>query len=259
MRTAPRHAPASHDPLALPEHHFAQVWLLVAAFAVLALAVLHQRGLLALMFALDRSHVTQAIAALVLAGSAHALWHLLACSRRIERATALLHDAPHVPADDGFVDAWRALGQRTDTSVADIPVDGRDDMLDHIAERLHGPAETGWFLVDSAVRLGLLGTIIGFILIFTSLSSVSIDGAEGLRELLVAMSGGMGTALLTTLAGLVGGTLLAVQYLIVGRQADYLLGTLSRLRVRPQSNHSPHHSPNHLPRHPAGTRSGERR
>ena len=134
MRATPRHAPVHHGPLALPEHHFVQVWLLVAAFAVLALAVLHRRGLLELMFALDRSHVTQAVAALVLAGSAHALWHLLACSRRIERATALLHDARHVPADDGLVDAWHALGQPEDSVVdggdlVDGDLVGRDRLI----------------------------------------------------------------------------------------------------------------------------------
>ena len=222
---------ASHsvtrDPLDVPVHHFAQSWLLIAAFAALVLAVLHERGLLSLLFALDRSHVTRVIAGLVLFGSAHAIWHLVIYSRRIETAAATLDERAHEHDADPFVDAWYDASFQASTAA-----DPRDDLLDHYAERLRGPAELGWFLVDTAVRLGLLGTIIGFILIFTSLSSVSIDGAEGLRELLVAMSGGMGTALLTTLAGLIGATLLAMQYLILGRQTEHLLGMLSRLRTQ---------------------------
>ena len=42
---------------------------------------------------------------------------------------------------------------------------------------------------------------------------------------------GMGTALFTTLAGLVGATLLSVQYLILGRAAEHLLGLLARCRA----------------------------
>jgi len=223
----PVRARPERDPLALPPHHFAQTWLLIVAFALLALAVLQQRGLLGLLFTLDRSHVTGVIAALVAFGTAHALWHLLIDSRRIEVASAALEGRIDGPASDPFVAAWQSAAAPGASAAQ-----GHDDPLDHYADRLRGPAELGWFLVDTAVRLGLLGTIVGFILIFTSLSSVSIDGADGLRDLLVAMSGGMGTALLTTLAGLVGATLLAVQYLILGRQAEHLLGVLSRLRAR---------------------------
>ncbi len=132
------------------------------------------------------------------------------------------YDNPHDDGPTRFVEAWLAASG-----------DGApDELLDIWADRLRSPVDTGWFLVDTTIRLGLLGTIVGFILIFTSLGDVSIDGAEGLRELLVAMSGGMGTALFTTLAGLVGATLLAVQYLVLGRETEHLLGSLARCRHR---------------------------
>lgn len=221
------------DPLALPPHLFALIWLLLAGLTVFALAVVHDLGLLQLVFAFDRSNVTMVIAGLVLLGSCHALWHVLLLSGRIEQASACLSASNATVTSttnnptDGFIQAWlHAVADRQPAN---------DELLEVYADKLRSPAELGWFLVDTTIRLGLLGTIIGFILIFTSLSSVSIDGAEGLRDLLVAMSGGMGTALFTTLAGLIGATLLAIQYLILGREAEHLLGLLARLRTR--SNH----------------------
>lgn len=227
------------DPLDCPAHLYALAWLALVSFAALGLAIAADLGLLDLLFGLDRSRVTWMIAALVAAGTLHASWHVVKASRRIEAARAALErgvrhrgegerdDGGRDRAGDGaparFVAAWlEASGEAAP-----------DELLDIWADRLRSPVDTGWFLVDTTVRLGLLGTIVGFILIFTSLGDVSIDGAEGLRELLVAMSGGMGTALFTTLAGLVGATLLAVQYLVLGRGTEHLLGMLARCRHRP--------------------------
>ena len=214
---------AAEDPLDCPAHLHALAWLALVAFSALGLAIAADLGLLALLFGLDESRVTWMIAALVAAGTAHAAWHVTGCSRRIEAARAALAGAgPTGATPPGrFVRAWLE-------SAGDAP----EELLELWADRLRGPVDTGWFLVDTTVRLGLLGTIVGFILIFSSLGGVSIEGAEGLRELLVAMSGGMGTALFTTLAGLVGATLLAVQYLVLGRATEHLLGTLARCRHR---------------------------
>lgn len=221
----------AHDPLAVPEHHFPQLWLLFASLALLGLAVLVDLNLIAPVFALDRSHVTALIAALVLVGSVHACWHVVLYSRRIEAARHALGQRERT-AEEALVSAWVHAAPPAGSPHGD----GREELLERYADRLRSPVDLGWFLVDMAVRLGLLGTIIGFILIFGSLSGVSIDGAEGLRDLLVAMSGGMGTALFTTLAGLIGATLLSVQYLILGREAEHLLGLLAQVRGAPASD-----------------------
>ena len=233
-RAATRTPLDAGDPLAVPEHHFPQLWLLFASLASLGLAVLFERNLIGPVFALDRSHVTALIAALVLAGSVHACWHVVLYSRRIEAARHALGRRERA-SGEALVDAW------VHAAAPDGADDGgaREELLERYADRLRSPVDLGWFLVDMAVRLGLLGTIIGFILIFGSLSGISIDGAEGLRDLLVAMSGGMGTALFTTLAGLIGATLLSVQYLILGREAEHLLGLLAQVRHGPAPDGPP--------------------
>jgi len=95
-------------------------------------------------------------------------------------------------------------------------------LIESVSAQVRGPVDTGWFLVDLAIRLGLAGTIIGFILIFTSLSGETIAGENALRELLVSMSTGMGTALFTTLTGLVVATYLSFQYLVLGKLIDHI-------------------------------------
>ena len=221
------------DPLDCPPHLYALTWLALVAFAVLGLAVAADLGLLDVLFGLDRSRVTWVIAALVAAGTLHAAWHVAKASRRIEAVRAALDDVDAAKGAGGGVgDADGAPARYVAAWIDASGDDAPDELLDVWADRLRGPVDTGWFLVDTTIRLGLLGTIVGFILIFTSLGDVSIDGAEGLRELLVAMSGGMGTALFTTLAGLVGATLLAVQYLVLGRGTEHLLGMLARCRRR---------------------------
>ena len=180
--------------------------------------------------------MTWLIAAITSIATCHAAWHVFLFSQRIEAAQALLHDAPgveHAMPDNNYIAQFIEEIQPT-TAVRSVELHSHttDSILEIYADKLRSPVDLGWFLVDLAVRLGLLGTIIGFILIFTSLSNTTIGGSDGLKELLVSMSGGMGTALLTTLGGLIGATVLSFQYLILGRENEYLIGLLIRIRNR---------------------------
>lgn len=228
----------------LPEHHYPLVWLLVTTIAAFAMYVAWDLGLLRTIVTLDRSYIASVIGVLVLIASGHAAWHIFLYSQRIETSREVLESAAtsldHPVFEEPFLEepflkvfvadlevAKKLMDNQTTTDNAES-----DSVIEIYADRLRSPVDLGWFLVDLAVRLGLVGTIIGFILIFTSLSGISIDGADGLKELLVTMSGGMGTALFTTLSGLVGATFLSLQYLILGRQAETLIGLLVRLRNR---------------------------
>jgi hypothetical protein len=86
--------------------------------------------------------------------------------------------------------------------------------------------ETGWFLADLMVRLGLLGTVIGFIVMLSSVSSVSSIDLPTLQQLLGNMSNGMRIALYTTLTGLVAGILLGLQYRLLDAAVDRLMAEI---------------------------------
>ena len=74
--------------------------------------------------------------------------------------------------------------------------------------------DTGWFLSEILLSLGMIGTVVGFIQMLSGFG-VKADGVKGLQELLSTMSYGMSTALYTTLGGLIFGNLLKLQCFIL--------------------------------------------
>lgn len=110
-------------------------------------------------------------------------------------------------------------------------------LLERLENTLGRGHETGWFLADLMIRLGLLGTVIGFIVMLGSVSSVSSIDLPALQQLLTNMSGGMRIALYTTLTGLGAGILLGFQYRLLDNAADRLMAEiieLSEVHVGPQ-------------------------
>jgi len=87
------------------------------------------------------------------------------------------------------------------------------------------------------LKLGLLGTVIGFIFMLGSVTAVDSVDVKTLQTLLTSMSDGMRIALYTTLAGLSAGMLLGFQYQLLDRTADRLLALIIEI------------SEVHLPRH----------
>jgi MotA/TolQ/ExbB proton channel family len=92
----------------------------------------------------------------------------------------------------------------------------------------HGQ-EFGWFVADLLLSLGLLGTVIGFILMLAPISGLDASDDGAIKGALAAMSGGMAVALYTTLAGLVGGMLLKVQGFLLDGAVQELVGRTTRL------------------------------
>ncbi|MGQ0529420.1 MAG: MotA/TolQ/ExbB proton channel family protein [Panacagrimonas sp.] len=72
------------------------------------------------------------------------------------------------------------------------------EMLD---ERARGTHEAGWFLSSLLLKLGLLGTIVGFVFMLGALAIKTLSYAD-LPRMLGRMGSGMGISLYTTLVGL---------------------------------------------------------
>ena len=97
------------------------------------------------------------------------------------------------------------------------------DLIEVYESRLKGPQEIGWFVSDMMLKLGLLGTIVGFIFMLGSVANIADFDVSGMQKILKHMSNGMGTALYTTLAGLTCSVLSATQYHMLDRHADELI------------------------------------
>lgn len=212
---------------------FPQLWFLIVSLMIFGVYVAWDLNLFALIIALDKSYMASLTMTLVVLMSAHCGWHIFQTARRTRTAQFWLAENFHTEINDsafvrGYVDDLQSIRQSA--------LDDSDAIVEIHADAVRAPVSLGWFFVDLAVRLGLLGTIIGFILIFASLDKIDIEGGDDLKNLLIAMSGGMGTALYTTLTGLIGASLLSFQYLVLGRQSEQLIGLLLRMRRRLRSD-----------------------
>jgi len=105
----------------------------------------------------------------------------------------------------------------------------QDLLLERLENTLGRGHETGWFLADLMIRLGLLGTVIGFIFMLGSVAQVSSVDIHALQQLLTNMSGGMRVALYTTLTGLGAGILLGFQYRLLDQAVDHLMAEIIEL------------------------------
>lgn len=104
----------------------------------------------------------------------------------------------------GMSARWIYLLRRIETDDNDAAAIAEDDMarwLNH-----------GWFAADSVLKIGLLGTIIGFILMLAPIGELTSFDAASLQSALAAMSAGMAVALYTTLTGLIANIILRFQF-----------------------------------------------
>lgn len=81
----------------------------------------------------------------------------------------------------------------------------------------------GWFAADSVLKIGLLGTIIGFILMLSPIAGLASFDPASLQAALGQMSGGMAVALYTTLTGLVVNIVLRFQFQFLADAMQTLL------------------------------------
>jgi biopolymer transport protein ExbB/TolQ len=98
-----------------------------------------------------------------------------------------------------------------------------------LADKLRSPMQFGAFAGDALPKLGLLGTIVGFILMLLPLATLDNFDAASMKSSMKVMSGGMAVAMYTTLAGLVGSILVKAQYYILDNASSYLFDVTTDL------------------------------
>ena len=75
--------------------------------------------------------------------------------------------------------------------------------------------EIGLFVSELCLNLGMLGTIIGFVMMLSGFDGLDIAKQQTVQALLAELGESMATALYTTLVGLICGQLLKIQYFIL--------------------------------------------
>ena len=79
----------------------------------------------------------------------------------------------------------------------------------------------GWFIAESCLVLGLIGTVTGFILMLgTAFTELDVTNIVSVQNALIKMSLGMSTALYTTLVGLISSLAIKIQLVTIERQIE---------------------------------------
>lgn len=107
-----------------------------------------------------------------------------------------------------------------------------ESLLARLVERIHRGHSNGWFFSDILMRLGLIGTVIGFVLMLSTVYELKDNDIQALQNLLGTMGSGMQVALYTTLTGLGGALLVSIQCQWLDRCADGLVSNIIKLGMQ---------------------------
>ncbi|NNL99718.1 MAG: hypothetical protein HKO62_03135 [Gammaproteobacteria bacterium] len=232
-----------NTPAAERQHNLLLIWLTLTGVIVFGFVVCVNEGFVRALISGDVSKISVVIALIYLIGTLHCAKRVAYLSRELEFARQIddicLNKPPaHVnhTSDGGVVlDGTRTLPaslaadylfeacQLNNMAAENAPTAAKGNLAEIFAQKAKGPHDLGWFLTDLLLKLGLLGTIIGFILMLGSVADTASLDVNTMQKVLKQMSSGMGTALFTTLAGLVGSILLGAQYLLLDKAGDELI------------------------------------
>ena len=81
-----------------------------------------------------------------------------------------------------------------------------------MVEKIDRLIEVRWFTSDLCLTVGMMGTVIGFIMMLSGFKDVDVSEVKTIQTLVKNLGSGMSTALYTTLSGLVCGSVLKIQY-----------------------------------------------
>jgi len=99
--------------------------------------------------------------------------------------------------------------------------------LNTLGDELSNRHSLGYLMIDTLLKLGLTGTVIGFIFMLMPIGSIKEFDPQILQQLLATMSGGMAIALYTTLTGLLTSMLLKFQYYLLDTAVINIINHLS--------------------------------
>jgi len=181
---------------------------------------LHQAGYLLQLINSDKSLISLLIIFIYVLATLHFVFSCLATSRQF----ADLGESAPLRGGDGLVEAF--LKQIKDQDVAT-----RRALLDVLDTRLRGRYAFGFVIADLMLKLGILGTVIGFIYMLGSLANLNSVDITVMQTLLAEMSGGMKVALFTTLTGMLAGILLNIKYNLVDWAVDHLVNDIREIII----------------------------
>jgi len=171
-----------------------------------AFYVLYDLNLLNLIFESDRSKIS----ILILAIYTSATFHWIYIARNLDSA---------IKGEGKVLDFLDAVESKSSLE--------SQGLLRILEDELSNRHALGHMISDVLLKLGLTGTVVGFILMLLPIGEMKDFDPEKIQPLLSSMSGGMAVALYTTLSGLITSTLLKFQYFLLDSSLSKLINGLT--------------------------------
>jgi hypothetical protein len=199
--------------------------LVLLGIICFAFFLAYEQGYVQLTLTNDRSYLSYVILAVYLVATGHWLY----VSWRLSNESSRLAELEGADLDTNGDTASEV--SRYFTGAREVHAHGGryQGLLEAFGDRILNRHAAGHFVADTLLKLGLLGTIIGFILMLLPVAEIKEFEANLMQQLLGRMSEGMAVALYTTLAGLVTSTLLKLQYQILDSSAARLVTRVAEL------------------------------
>ena len=178
-------------------------WIYFISLIFIAFYVLGSLGFISNIFQADISYISSLITFIV-------IFYLFQCGyylNKLRDAVYFLDKEINSDSNNIFIMIYRDY-QLTNNISKDNKISSQEDFK----LKLYEFADNGFFVSDLLLKLGIIGTVIGFIIMLSSLSAIDEMNLSKMNNLLLSMSAGMKVALYTTLTGLIGSILLSIQY-----------------------------------------------
>ena len=193
--------------------------LLLLVLIVFGVWILDERGLLAVVLEGDKSQISTVIGCLWIISSIYWLY-----------LSKIISDERNSFENMEFKNK-KLLVSRFFNSLEKN--EDKDVLISAFESEFEKKISYGVVASDVALKLGLLGTIIGFILMLKPIADLNSTSPEDLKMALSSMSSGMAVALYTTLTGLIVSTLLRIQFHF---SATWIISLLNDLAFYTENN-----------------------
>jgi hypothetical protein len=183
-----------------PERGPLLLWMIFTGLCIFAVILLWRYGLIRLMLTSDQTYISSVIAALYIVTCCHCFWRTRAVAREGEtarrcRAILSASDGPNANIDAEVMPAGIVTDHiRSLVMKAKAQSTGRVDqglLLRSLADRLRGSNGFGAFASDTLMKLGLLGTIVGFIIMLSPIATLDAADKAAMKSSMGLMSEGM--------------------------------------------------------------------
>ena len=190
--------------------------LLLLTLILFGFWILNDQGLIELVLQGDKSHISKAI--IILWAITSVYWIYL--SKNVYAEKTSINSESDINPNLSIGKYLEAIDKGED----------KDLLLKALETEYAKKLSFGWLAADISLKLGLLGTVIGFILMLQPISELNNTSPEELKIALSSMSSGMAVALFTTLTGLVSSILIRLQFQLTSSSIATLINEITFIR-----------------------------